>query len=193
VQVAGEGEYYWNRFTLRAVGGIEFGNSASHTTVTTTTVPPAGAVPGVITTSTFTETYDVKTRFFDELDLYYYPTDNWAAYIGHRYNGGKHALALGGEVAFPLGSGRMASLFAEGRIGEGNYEGVWGGMKMYFGQRDKTLIRRHREDDPKKVNSTNTATNSRSTSGTSTSKPNCAPLGFFSFPTTCELPSGGPP
>ncbi len=48
----------------------------------------------------------------------------------------------------PLGHGIMASLFAEGRIGEDDYHGVWGGVRFYFGQHDKTLIRRHREDDP---------------------------------------------
>ena len=42
----------------------------------------------------------------------------------------------------------MAALFAEGRIGEDDYHGVWGGIRFYFGQKDKSLIRRHREDDP---------------------------------------------
>ena len=34
------------------------------------------------------------------------------------------------------------------RAGEGSFHGVWGGVRFYFGQKDKTLIRRHREDDP---------------------------------------------
>ena len=42
----------------------------------------------------------------------------------------------------------MTSLFVEGRAGEGSFHGVWGGVRFYFGQKDKTLIRRHREDDP---------------------------------------------
>jgi hypothetical protein len=42
----------------------------------------------------------------------------------------------------------MAALFAEGRLGEAGTNGVWGGLKFYFGQKDKTLIRRNREDDP---------------------------------------------
>jgi len=40
----------------------------------------------------------------------------------------------------------MASLCVEGRAGE--YTGVWGGLKLYVGKSNKTLIRRHREDDP---------------------------------------------
>ncbi len=42
----------------------------------------------------------------------------------------------------------MAAVFAEGRAGESDFFGAWGGVRIYFGQKDKTLIRRHREDDP---------------------------------------------
>ena len=42
----------------------------------------------------------------------------------------------------------MASAFVEGRIGEGDFHGVWGGLRVYFGQKDKPLIDRHRQDDP---------------------------------------------
>ena len=42
----------------------------------------------------------------------------------------------------------MASLFVEGRAGENDFRGVWGGVKFYFGQKDKSLIQRHRQDDP---------------------------------------------
>jgi hypothetical protein len=161
-QVAGEGEYYWQRFTLRGVAGIEFGNTATNTTVAT--ILPSGPTPGL--TATFIEGYDVKTRFFDHVDLTYYWTDNWDTYIGHRYLGGKHALAVGSEAALPIGvgSGRMVTAFVEGRIGEGDFQGVWGGLKAYFGQQDKTLIRRHREDDPKKVESLPSIGNSHFTS-----------------------------
>jgi hypothetical protein len=193
-QVAGEGEYYWQRFTLQGVAGVEFGNSASNATVTTSIVPhvPESPTPGVATTTTFIEGYDVKTRFFDQINLKYYPTDNWAGYIGHRYLGGKHALALGGEAAFPLGGGRMASAFVEGRIGEGDFQGVWGGLKLYFGQKDKTLIRRHREDDPPYVESLISIANSRFTSGSSTSSFSCDPDPWKTIPTTCETPTRNP-
>ncbi|MGC1778405.1 MAG: hypothetical protein WBB34_10695 [Xanthobacteraceae bacterium] len=48
----------------------------------------------------------------------------------------------------PLGGGMMAGLFAEGYVGAHSDNGVWGGARFYFGRKDKTLIRRHREDDP---------------------------------------------
>jgi len=47
-----------------------------------------------------------------------------------------------------MNHGVMTSLFAEGRFGEGDFHGVWAGLRFYFGQKDKSLIRRHREDDP---------------------------------------------
>ena len=146
-QVAAEGEYYWNRWTLQGVAGVEFGDSATQVS-TVTTIVPAGVNNGLITTTTFVDTFDVRTRFFDKINLAYYINDEWKAFIGHRYLGGKHALALGTEYAFPLGRGVLASGFIEGRVGEGDFHGVWGGMKFYFGHKDKPLIARHRQDDP---------------------------------------------
>jgi hypothetical protein len=146
-QVALEGEYYWNRWTLQGVIGVENGNS--NTIIATT--PPANVprsttvfTQGVTTTTTL----GVGARFFDQINLKYYFTDNASGYIGHRYLGGLHAFALGSEVGWPMGGGRMASAFVEGRVGESAAQGVWGGLKMYFGQKDKSLIARHREDDP---------------------------------------------
>ena len=89
-----------------------------------------------------------RTRFFDQVNLAYYPIDNLQLYVGHRYLGGKNAAAFGGEWGIPMSHGVMAALFAEGRVGEDSYHGSWGGVRFYFGQKDKTLIRRHREDDP---------------------------------------------
>ncbi len=43
---------------------------------------------------------------------------------------------------------RSAALFARGLIGEGGNNAVLGGLRFYFGQRDKTLIDRNRQDDP---------------------------------------------
>lgn len=125
-----EGEWYNGRWTLQGVTGVEFGNT------TTGLVGP------------LTQTFDVKTRFFDQINLAYYFQDNFKLFVGHRYLGGKDALALGGEYGIPMRNGVMAALFAEGRVGEDNFRGVWGGIKFYFGQKDKTLILRNREDDP---------------------------------------------
>lgn len=118
-----EAEYYWNRFTLRTVMGAEFIDIA----------PPIN--------------YD-ETNFFAFTDVSYYAMDDLELSVGHRYTGESHALALGVEYQLQqqLFSNGVA-LFAEGRIGEDDYTGGWAGMRMYFGE-NKSLMRRHREDDP---------------------------------------------
>ena len=141
-QVAAEAEAYWGRWTLGGIAGVEFGNSGSNIT-------PVGIQP-----------FNVKTRFTDQINLKYYLTDNWDGYIGHRYVGGKNALALGTEFGLPIGRGQMGTAFLEGRVGSASFEGVWGGLRVYFGQKDKTLIRRHREDDPSIYDSIQAAANS---------------------------------
>ena len=145
-QVAGEGEVYFGRFSIQGIAGVEFGNRAANaTTSTTVTGIPNGSAT---TTTTLAEFYDVKTRFFDQVNFSYYIQDNLKVFVGHRYLGGKNAAAFGAEAALPLHGGTMASLFVEGRAGEDNFHGVWGGVKFYFGQKDKSLMQRQRQDDP---------------------------------------------
>lgn len=147
-QTAGEFELYWGSLTLQGIAGVEFGSSSTFATTTTTVVPPGIGVAGGVTTTTALQSYDVESRFFNQVNLKYYLTENWDAYIGHRYLGGENALALGTELALPLGGGVLASAFVEGRVGSNEFQGVWGGLRFYFGGKDKPLIRRHREDDP---------------------------------------------
>jgi hypothetical protein len=141
-QIAGEGEAYWGRWTLQGIAGVETSNSATQTTTTLVVGNPLDTAIAV------TDSYGGGTRFFDQINLAYYVNDDWKAYLGHRYLGGKHAVALGSEFGFAMGGGKMAALFVEGRVGEGDHRGIWGGLRFYFGQKDKPLIRRHREDDP---------------------------------------------
>jgi hypothetical protein len=139
-RVAGEGAYYWGAVTFEGIAGVEFGNAVSSTTST------SGLING--TPSSLTQGFDVRTRFFDQFKAKYYFTDNVSGYVGQDYLGGKNALALGGEFAYPLGHGIMTSAFVEARLGEGEFRGVWGGLKFYFGQKDKALEARQRQDDP---------------------------------------------
>jgi hypothetical protein len=184
-QVAGEGEFYSGRWTLQGIAGAEFGNSAFSTTTSTSIIAPGPlspgfpfrGTPGVATTNTFTDMYGVRTRFFDQINVKYYLTDNWVGYVGHRYLGGKNALALGSEYAFPLANRFEVSAFVEARVGEGDFHGIWGGLKFYFGQHDKPLIARHRQDDPNiwGVDSLFSIVNSQSQSGSSSSSQFCGP------------------
>lgn len=164
--MAVEGERYWGPFTLQGVAGVEFGNSRSNAVTTV----------GPVVTSTVVNGFNIPTRFFDEINLRYYFTENGNVYAGHRYLGGENALALGAEVAQPLGHGVMASLFAEANFGEGNYHGAWGGLKFYFGLDDKTLKDRHRREDPNNWNINNVSgatNNTNGGSGTTTTTQSC--------------------
>jgi hypothetical protein len=125
-----EGEYYLGRWTVGGVIGYE-----------TVRFNIPAVVPGA-------PAFSIPDRFFDSVRASYYVTDNFKLSIGHVYTLGRSALSLGGEYGFALGGGRMASLFAEGLVGEGGVNGARGGLRIYFGQHDKTLIDRNRQDDP---------------------------------------------
>ena len=177
-QVGAEGEIYIGPFSVQGVLGVEWGNSVRSTTTAFTTVPPAVGAPGAFIAANTILGFDVHTRFFDKINFAYYPLPDLKVFIGHRYLGGRHALALGGEYALPMPGATRVSLFAEGRVGESDFHGIWGGVKVYFGQKDKSLIRRHREDDPIEwtPEGLGTLTNSSTGTGTTTSSIPIAPL-----------------
>ena len=92
---------------------------------------------------------DVETDFLSIAMAKYYVTDQLALQIGHAYQHSQHALLMGAEWALPSSKGATtASLFVNGHVTETGYSGALAGLRFYFGQHDKTLIRRHREDDP---------------------------------------------
>jgi len=193
MQIASEGAYYFGRLTLEGIAGVEFGNSASNVTTATSVVLPVGnfVPPGLSTTMTFVQSFDIRTRFFDQINLKYHLTDDWSGYVGHRYLGGLNALALGTEYALPLGHGVMGSAFLEARVGEADFHGVWGGLKFYFGQKDKPLIARERQDDPP-VWSTDTLfsiLNNQTSSSSTTKTPVCQPGQFIGPRGLCEFPT----
>jgi hypothetical protein len=91
---------------------------------------------------------DVDDGLFTIVDVNYYATDGLMLGIGHRYTEESgHALALGVEYQTGWFGRSGVSLFADGRIGEDDYQSVFAGVRLYLGE-DKSLIRRHREDDP---------------------------------------------
>jgi hypothetical protein len=126
---AAEGELYWGRWTLGGIVGYE--NVRFN-------------IPAVVAGL---PTFSIPNRFFDTVHASYYVTDDFKFSIGHIYTIGRNALTLGSEYGFALGGGRMASLFADGIIGETGLYSARGGLRIYFGQHDKTLINRNRQDD----------------------------------------------
>jgi hypothetical protein len=123
---AGEAALYLGRVTLEAVAGAERGNI------------DLGGLGSL----------DIDTQFFDVARVSYYPTDNFRLLAGQSYVLGVHSGWVGAEWGVGVGGGTMASLFANGGLSENSVGTVLGGLRLYFGQRDKTLIQRHREDDP---------------------------------------------
>jgi hypothetical protein len=94
----------------------------------------------------------------------YYPGDNLRVWGGARYSNFRDDNKLGFSQTGVRGPGHVGvigveyqtkwtddrrgiSLFGEGRWGENDYSAVWAGARFYFGP-NKSLIRRHREDDP---------------------------------------------
>jgi hypothetical protein len=120
VKGGASGELYYGRWTVGGVAGWERRNQ-------------------------FGNSFD---RMFDRVDLSYYPTDDFRIGVGHRFDNGLHAGALSAEYLFPSSNGLGVSVFGEGRYGESNYRAALGGLRVYFGGQNKSLIRRHREDDP---------------------------------------------
>jgi hypothetical protein len=90
---------------------------------------------------------DIPSSFFTITDFAYYPTDNFRLSLGFRHNGAGNSLAGGLEYQFASGPTVAWAAFADGELGDHDYQKIFAGVRLYFGT-DKSLIRRHREDDP---------------------------------------------
>jgi hypothetical protein len=99
-------------------------------------------------TITGVEFGDVPNSFFTITDAAVYPSDDLRLSIGFRHNGAGSALAAGLEYQFASGPSAAWSAFVDGEIGTNDYQRIFGGIRLYLGA-DKSLIRRHREDDPR--------------------------------------------
>lgn len=85
--------------------------------------------------------------WFGQFTAAFYATDNIRLSAGYR-----HFLSTDAGIASiewqPDGLGLPVSLFVEGQVGSNDYASVFGGFRFHFGAGDKSLKRRHREDDP---------------------------------------------
>ena len=87
-------------------------------------------------------------NLFAQADLAYYATPDLRFSVGYRRLNDIDMAAVGAEWQLPNDFIGGTSLFAEGRVGEDDYASVWAGLRVYLAAENKTLIRRHREDDP---------------------------------------------
>jgi hypothetical protein len=86
------------------------------------------------------------TGFAGRATVAFYPTDDLRLDIGVVQLAGADAAFRGGAEWAP--AGHSFSLFASGLARSSDNWSVLGGAKMYFGAGQKSLIQRHREDDP---------------------------------------------
>jgi len=82
---------------------------------------------------------------FAAVDAALYATENFRITAGYRRFLDIDAAAFGAEYQF---TGSAASVFVSGQVGDKKHRTVLAGLRFYFGGTDKSLIRRHREDDP---------------------------------------------
>lgn len=87
------------------------------------------------------------SEFYALADVALYATDNLRLSVGAASVAGFETGRAGlewfmGETGLPV------SLKLDGRVGEDGFTSVMAGVSLYFGGEDKSLIRRHREDDP---------------------------------------------
>ena len=166
LQLGGEGNIFLNQFTLAGIAGVETQADGSRANPSTSGYNGAygygfgysssygygyGAFDGkgnLYETDDFRPNFFNQTRFFDHAEIGYYPIDDLKFTVAHEYSGGFHAAVLDVEYLFGTGSGTAPAIFAEGSIGEHGNASVLAGLRFYFGEEDKSLIRRHREDDP---------------------------------------------
>lgn len=82
-------------------------------------------------------------------NIAFYPTDDLRLYVGYHRFAGLNLAAAGLEYQLSSGLlGNGTSVYVEGRVGDDDYASISGGLRVFFGQGSKSLIRRHREDDP---------------------------------------------
>ena len=89
-----------------------------------------------------------SAQFFGFGDVAYYADDNLRLGLGASTIAGFKSAHANAEWLL-ADSGLPLSLTAEGSVGDAGFVTASVGLKLYFGGEEKSLIRRHREDDPR--------------------------------------------
>src|SRR5262245_7692921 len=87
-----------------------------------------------------------KDSGFVIADAAFYMTDDFRVSLGGKIVDDYEGIRAGFEYKF---SDSPISLYGKAEYGDEDYFIALGGLKFYFGGEDKSLIRRHREDDPR--------------------------------------------
>jgi hypothetical protein len=125
-----EGELYLGRITIEGLGGYE-------------SLDADELVDGPIVL-----TFD-DNHIFGQADAAYYITDDFKVYAGYRYINETNFGAAGAEYLI-RGFEVPLSLFARGDFGNEDFDSITGGLRVYLSDDpQRSLIDRHRRDDPK--------------------------------------------
>jgi hypothetical protein len=90
----------------------------------------------------------IGSEFYAMGKLALYATDNLRLSVGASTVANFESANAGLEW-FMGDTGLPASLTIDGQLGEDGFTSIMAGLSLYFGGEDKSLIRRHREDDPR--------------------------------------------
>ena len=90
---------------------------------------------------------DVEHGGFVSAKANYYATENLALSLGYESAPGQHGGKIGIEWQPDVASAPGLSLFAEAESASNSYDRTVVGVRYYFGDK-KSLIKRHRQDDP---------------------------------------------
>jgi hypothetical protein len=90
----------------------------------------------------------IGSEFYVVGDVAYYARDNLRLAVGASSVAGFESAHAGLEW-FMGDTGLPASITVDGRIGDEGFGSIMAGISLYFGGEEKSLIRRHREDDPR--------------------------------------------
>ncbi len=123
VNIATEVELYLDRFSLEGMAGASFVDSPASLT-------------------TIDDVY-----LLGNATLAYYITDDLRVDAGWRHGVGGHTGSVGFEWQAHSHTSAGYSGFAQAQVGEGGEVAAVFGLRLYWGD-DKTLIERHRLDDP---------------------------------------------
>lgn len=91
---------------------------------------------------------DANNKFLAVIEGSYYPTNDARVFLDYNHDLAGDSVTIGSEWVFGRRGGAAQSAFASVNLGDNGDVAVRAGLTFYFGQRDKSLIRRHREDDP---------------------------------------------
>jgi opacity protein-like surface antigen len=118
-RLGGEGELYLDRFSVEGFAGADIVDGSN----------------------------DNDAFFTGNLIAAFYPTDNIRVHAGVSHSFEETFGRVGAEAMLPFAANNVA-LFGDARIGD-DVQDYRVGLKLYFGESGKSLIARHREDDPK--------------------------------------------